>query len=127
MLGLEMADDGLDSGSAAEFALDLRCHPSLLAGEEDPELVVGRCIVAAVALVGEDARDGAADQRLHVRDHRCQRVAVIGIAGQGLHMGNELAALAVLEGGGNADLDAELVRPMALPLPMHSTSGACRE
>ena len=27
-------------------------------------------------------------------------------------MGDELAALAVLEGGGNADLDAELVRPM---------------
>jgi len=27
-------------------------------------------------------------------------------------MGDELAALAVLEGGGNAHLDAELVRPM---------------
>ena len=27
-------------------------------------------------------------------------------------MGDELAALAVLEGGGNADLDAELVSPM---------------
>ena len=34
---------------------------------------------------------------LHVRNHRCQRVTVIGIAGQCLHIGDELAALAVLE------------------------------
>ena len=69
---------------------------------EDPELVIGRRIVAAIALVGEDARDGVADQRLHLRNHLCQRVAVIGIAGQRLHMGDELAALAALERGGNA-------------------------
>jgi hypothetical protein len=31
-------------------------------------------------------------------------------------MGNELAALAVLEGGGNTDLDAELVRLVGLAL-----------
>ena len=68
--------------------------------------------MAAIALVGEDARDGAADERLHVRNHRCQRVTIIWIARQRLHVGDELAALAVLEGGGNADLDAELVRPM---------------
>ena len=30
VLGFEMADDGLDGGPAAQFALDLRCHPSLL-------------------------------------------------------------------------------------------------
>ena len=111
-----MADDGFDGGPAAEFALDLGRHPSLLAGEEDPELVIGRCIVAAISLVGEDARDAAADQRLHVRDHGFQGVAIIWIAGQRLDVGDELAALAVLEGGGNADLDAELVRPMGLPL-----------
>src|SRR6266571_4603475 len=39
-----------------------------------------------------------------------------GIAGQRLHMSDELAALAMLEGGGNAHLDAELVRPMGLAL-----------
>src|SRR4051794_5876793 len=43
-------------------------------------------------------------------------MAVIGIAGQRLDMGDELAALAMLEGGGNADLDAELVRPVGLAL-----------
>src|ERR1700704_5478291 len=55
-------------------------------------------------------------KRLHVRDHGRQGVTVIWIAGQRLHMGDELAALAVLEGGGNAHLDAELVRPMGLAL-----------
>ena len=119
------------TGSTADLRRSSRLiagrHPSLLAGDEDPELVIGRRVVAAISLVGEDARDGVADQRLHVRDHGCQRVAVIGIAGQRLHMGDELAALGVAEGGGDGDLDAELVRPWALPLPMHSTSGACRE
>ena len=113
MLGFEMADDRLDGGPAAEFALDRGRYPSLLAGEEDPELVIGRCIVAAISLVGEDARDGAAEERLHVRDHGFQGVAVIWIAGQRLDVSDELAALAVLEGGGNADLHAELVRPMS--------------
>ena len=93
VLGLEMADDGLDGGPAAQFALDRGRHASLLAGDEDPELVIGRRVVAAIALVGEDALDGVADQRLHVRDHGCQRVTVIRVAGQRLHMGDELAAL----------------------------------
>src|SRR6202171_5065110 len=41
---------------------------------------------------------------------------VIGIARQRLYMGDKLTALAVLEGGGNADLDAELVRLVGLAL-----------
>jgi hypothetical protein len=49
-------------------------------------------------------------------NHLGQRVAVIGIARQRLYMGDELAALAVLERGGNADLDAELVRLVGLAL-----------
>lgn len=98
VFGLEMADDGLDGGPAAQFALDLRRDPSLLVGDKDPELVIGRCIVAAIALVGEDARDGAADdQRIHVPDHGLQGVAIIRIARQRLHTGDELATLAVLE------------------------------
>ncbi len=43
--------------------------------------------------VGEDARNGAANQRLHVRYHSGQRVPVIGIAWQRLHMGDEPATL----------------------------------
>ena len=49
VLGLEMADDGLDGGPAAQFALDPGPHVSLLAGHEDPELVIGRRIVAAMS------------------------------------------------------------------------------
>src|SRR5450631_1652723 len=62
--------------------------------------------MAAVSLVGEDAREGVADQRLHVRDHGCQRVTVIRIAGQRLHMGNELAALGMADRGCDGDFDA---------------------
>jgi hypothetical protein len=51
MLGPEMADDRLDGGPAAQFTLDGGRYPSLLAGEEDPELVIERCIVAAISLV----------------------------------------------------------------------------
>jgi hypothetical protein len=40
--------------------------------------------VAAVSLVNEKALDGVADQRLHVRDHGCQGVAIVGIAGNRL-------------------------------------------
>lgn len=69
---------GFDRGPAAQFALDLGRHASLLAGEEDPKLVSGWRIVAAVSLVGEEACDDVANQRLHVRDHSGQRVTVKG-------------------------------------------------
>ena len=107
MLGFEMADHGLDGGPAAQLAFDPARHPTLLAGDEDPELVIRRRVVAAVALVRENAIDGVADQRLHLRDHGCQ-----GVTFQRLDVGDELAALGVADGGGNADLDAELVRPV---------------
>jgi hypothetical protein len=96
------------------LALDRRRHPSLLAGDKDPELVIWRRVTAAVSFVGEDARDGVADQRLHVRDHGCQRVTVIRIARQRLHVGDELAAPGVADGGSDGDLDAELVGPMGV-------------
>src|SRR5258708_19987023 len=43
-------------------------------------------------------------------------MAVIGVAGQRLRVDDELAAFAVLEGCGNADLDAELVRLVCFTL-----------
>ena len=84
VLGFEMADNGLDGRPAAQFAFDLGRHPSLLAGDEDLELVIGRRVVAAVSLVGEHALEGVADHCLHVRDHGCQGVTIIGIARQRL-------------------------------------------
>ena len=38
VLGLEMADDGLDRRTASHLALDLRCHTPLLACGVDPNL-----------------------------------------------------------------------------------------
>jgi hypothetical protein len=43
-------------------------------------------------------------------------MTVIGIAGQRLDMGNELAAPGVAERGCDGDFDAELVRPMSFAL-----------
>src|SRR5580692_8974449 len=43
-------------------------------------------------------------------------MAVVRIAGQRLHVSDELAALAVLEGGGDAHLDTELIRLVRLAL-----------
>jgi hypothetical protein len=50
-----MADHGFDGRPAAQFAVDLGRDASLLTGDEDPELVLRRRVVAAVALVREDA------------------------------------------------------------------------
>jgi hypothetical protein len=41
VLGLEITDDGFDCGPAAQFALDPGRYPTLLAGDEDSEAVVG--------------------------------------------------------------------------------------
>lgn len=75
VLGFEMADHGLDGGPAAQFTLDLGRHPSLLAGDEDPELVVGRRVVAAVPLVGED--EGLINYRTFERLTVGGRVAIL--------------------------------------------------
>jgi hypothetical protein len=58
--------------------------------------------VAAVSGIGVEPFDRIADKSLDRRNDAGQRMAVIGIARQRLGVGNELAALAVLEGGGNA-------------------------
>ena len=41
-----MTDDGL--GSPSRLTLDCGRHPPFLPGDEDPELVIGRRIVAAI-------------------------------------------------------------------------------
>jgi hypothetical protein len=114
VLGLEMADDRLDGGSAAHGALDRRRDTSLLTRDEDPELVIRRRVVATVSLVEEEPLDDVADELLHVRDHGGQCMAVIGIAGQRLHMGDELAAPGTAERGCDGDLDADLWTTPAL-------------
>jgi hypothetical protein len=54
--------------------------------------VTGRRIVASISGIGEGPLDGVADHLLHGRNDGAERVAVVGIAGQRRHMGDELAA-----------------------------------
>lgn len=116
VFALDMADDGLDRRPPPHLALDGWGDAALLAGGEDPELVALRCVVAAIAGVGEDAADLGADGLFHVGDDACQRVAVIGITGQCFCMQGELATLGALQRGGHRHLHPELVGHMRLAL-----------
>ena len=111
-----MADDGLNGRTPFELALDLRRDAALLAARVDLELVIGWGVVAAIAGVGDAAMEDVADERLHLRNDRAERVPVIGIAGQCCGMGDELPAGGMFHRGGDAHLDPELVRPVRFAL-----------
>src|SRR5215813_6182182 len=113
---LEMADDGLNGGTPFELALDLRREAALLAARVDLELMIGRGVVAAIAGVGDAAVEHFADECLHRRNDRGERVPVIRVARQRCSMGDELTAGGMLHGGGDAHLDAELIRLVRLAL-----------
>ena len=85
-------DDRFDRRAAAEFTFDGLGDAASLAGDVDLERVVGRGVVAAIAAVGDDASEVGADLRLDLRDDGGERMAVIGVAGQRLGVGDELAA-----------------------------------
>ena len=114
MLGLGVTDDRFDRRAAAEFTFDGFGDAASLAGDVDLELVIGRSVVAAIAAVSDDAGEVCADLRLDLRDHGRERVAVVGVAGQRLGVGDEQAAPGAMERGGERHLDAELVRAMGL-------------
>jgi hypothetical protein len=68
--------------------------------------------VAAIAGISDAAMEDVADERLHLRNDRAERVPVIGIAGQVLRHGSRTAR----RRGGDAHLDPELVRPVRFDL-----------
>ena len=74
VLGLEMADNGLDRRPSLHLALDGGGGTSDLAGDPDPELV--RVVVALVALIQMDALGRDAGQLGEVGDHGAEGVAV---------------------------------------------------
>src|ERR1700733_2211553 len=78
--------------------------------------MVGQRVVAAIAAIGDDAGKAGADLRLDLWDDRRQRMAVVRITRQRLGVGDELAALGMMERRGDGNLDAELVRAMRLAL-----------
>jgi hypothetical protein len=81
-LSFHMADHGLDSGTASQFALDGAEHAALLAGDEDAVSV--RRVVAAVSLVDISALDLAPGEPLGVLDRGPQRVPSYGLPGSAL-------------------------------------------
>src|SRR5829696_8278921 len=109
VLVLEVTDRGLHGRAPAERAFDGSSKPSLLTCHVDLEALVLRCVVALVPGVGDDPLEASADGALDVGEDGCERVPVIGIAGERLHVGDKLAAPAAVEGRRHADLDAELI------------------
>jgi hypothetical protein len=83
VLGFGVSDDGPDRRAAPEFALDRFGDASLLAGDIDLELVVGRGVVAAIAAVGDDAGELRAGLGLDLRDDVRQSVAVPRVKPEG--------------------------------------------
>jgi hypothetical protein len=79
VLVLVMPDHRFDGGSPPHLAFDLRRDTALLFGGVDPELVIGRCIVAAITGVSVQPLGLVADELFDRRDDRRERVAVIGI------------------------------------------------
>src|SRR5579859_3321023 len=106
--GLQVSDDGLDGGAAAQLALDDTEDTALLAGDEDATGVLR--VVAAVSLVDIGPLDRTAGERLGAVDDIPQGVTVVGIIGQRAGMQHEQAAGSPAIVGDDGGLDAELVR-----------------
>src|SRR6516164_7626035 len=79
-------------------------------------IAVGWGVVAAIAGIGDAAIEDVADERLHLRNDRGERVPVIRIAGQCCSMGDKLPAGGMLHRGGDAHFDTEFVRPVRFAL-----------
>src|SRR4051794_1784169 len=107
MLGLEMADDRLDGGSALHLAANGLGDAADLAADPDPELV--RVVVAAIAPVDVNAAGLDARQLLDRGDDRAEGVPVVRIAVQRLRMQYELTAFGLGDRGCHRDLATELV------------------
>jgi hypothetical protein len=84
VLGLDMADDGLDGGAALHLAADGSGDAPDLAADPDAELV--GMIVAAIALIDMDALGFDAGELFQIGDYRPEGVAVEGVAVQRLGM-----------------------------------------
>src|SRR5262249_21433977 len=90
VLGLEVANDRLDRGTAAHLAADRGSDAAHLAADPDAEFVC--VVVTAIALVDMDAAGLDPGQRFQFGDHRPQSVAIKGVVVQGLGVQHKLAA-----------------------------------
>src|SRR5512133_2406128 len=85
---LEMADHRLDGSATPHLATDGLGDTANLAA--DPDLEPVGIVVAAIALVAVDAARCDTCELFEIGDDGTERVAVIGIAVQGLGMQHEL-------------------------------------
>ncbi len=113
-IGLEVADHGLDGGSAPQLALDSAEHAALLSRDEDAARVLD--VMTAVSLIDVGALDLAAGEFLGLVDDIPQGVTVVWVAGKRSGVQHELAAGSAGVGGDDRDLDAELVGRAGLAL-----------
>ena len=84
-------------------------------------------VVATIAAIDIDTGDGGAGEPLDLFDLPGQGVAVIGIAGRVCMPRTSCPPGACPLVVATETLTPNSKRVLALPLPMHSTSGACRE
>src|ERR1700759_4103989 len=108
VLGLDVADAGLDGRTTLHLAPDGGRDAADLPRDPDPEPV--RVVVAAVPFGDGGAARRHAGELLHVGDHGTEGVPVEGVAVQRLGMEHELSTLWGRRGGGDTNLAAELVR-----------------
>ena len=118
-----VTDDRFNSAASPQFPFDRRRSAAGTLGDVD---IGGGETVSAVSFVDIDAGDRDAGQPFDLGDLVLQRMAVIGQSGSGADAEDELAAVGARIGDGDGRFDAKFIARGALPLAMHSTSGACR-
>ena len=116
VVGFHMTDDGFDGSAAPQFAFDVLGEAPFLTRDKDPEAMRWRRVVAAIAPIGDNAFDIRADLFLHVRDHDAKRMAIVWIARQRFHMGDELAAFRAMERRGDGYFHPKFIALVCLAL-----------
>ena len=106
--GLEVSDDGLDGGAAAQFALDDTEDAALLAGDEDMTGILR--VVAAVSLVDIGPLDRTAGECLGAVNDVPQGVTVVRVIGHCPGVQHEQATGSPAIVGDDGGLHSELVR-----------------
>ena len=102
--GLEVSDDGLDGGAAAQFALDDTEDAALLTGDEDTTGILR--VVAAVSLVNIGPLDRTAGECLGAVNDVPQGVTVVRVVGKRPGVQHEQAAGSPAVVGDDGGLDA---------------------
>ena len=105
---LQVSDDGLDGGAAAQLALDDTEDAALLAGDEDAAGILR--VVAAVSLVDIGSLDRTTGECLGAVNDVPQGVTVVRVIGYRPGVQHEQATGSPAVVGDDGGLDAELVR-----------------